>query len=188
MDLQSDSGFTANFDYYSIGHVSKFVQPGAYRIASSVVASQGLESVAFKNPDGTKVLIVANTGYTERAFVVQWGSRMFSYSLPAGAAATFTWEGEQDTPSAPSRPTALSTNGSSTGRVVLKWEFSSLAESYTIKRSDKAGGPYTVVAEGVGIPEYFDTDVTQGVTYYYVVSAVNGLGESPDSDEVSAAP
>jgi O-glycosyl hydrolase len=187
MDLALESGFRPNFDYFSIGHLSKFVQPGAYRIASSLVESQGLESVAFINPDGSKVLIVANTGYTDRSFSVQWGSRVFSYTLPDGAAATFTWQEEQDLPAAPARPTALTTVGSA-GRVVLKWEFSPLAETYTIKRAEQPGGPYTLIAQDIRIPEYFDSQVKPGVTYFYVVSALNAIGESPDSDESSALP
>jgi len=46
--------------YYYIGHFSKFIQPGAKRIASSPSRSQ-LESTAFRNPDGTTTVIVMNT-------------------------------------------------------------------------------------------------------------------------------
>ncbi|NPA75423.1 MAG: peptidase S53, partial [Euryarchaeota archaeon] len=35
---------------------------------------------------------------------------------------------------------------------------------------------------------YKDTSVTNGVTYYYYVTAVNSVGESPKSNEVSATP
>lgn len=47
--------------YYYIGHFSKFIQPGAKRIISSASRSQ-LLTTAFKNPDGTVVVIVMNQG------------------------------------------------------------------------------------------------------------------------------
>jgi glucosylceramidase len=47
--------------YYYIGHFSKFIQPGAKRIISSASRSQ-LLTTAFKNPDGTTVVIVMNQG------------------------------------------------------------------------------------------------------------------------------
>lgn len=46
--------------YYYIGHFSKFIQPGARRIASSPSRSQ-LLSTAFLNPDGTGTAIVMNS-------------------------------------------------------------------------------------------------------------------------------
>jgi glucosylceramidase len=45
--------------YYYIGHFSKFIRPGARRIASSPSRSQ-LQSTAFLNPDGKVVAIVMN--------------------------------------------------------------------------------------------------------------------------------
>ena len=45
--------------YYYIGHFSKFIQPGARRIASSPSRSQ-LLSTAFLNPDGTGTVVVMN--------------------------------------------------------------------------------------------------------------------------------
>ena len=187
VDPQSESGFTHNFDYYSIGHASKFVLPGAYRIASSTFTYNGFESVAFKNPDGSLVLIVSNSSQKNVEFALRWGNRALTYTLPAETAATFTWNGAQENPSPPARPTDLTTKVDP-GRITVKWEFSPLALTYTLKRSDQPGGPYTVIAAGIGLPEYFDTQVAAGRAYYYVVSAVNELGESPDSIEASAVP
>ncbi|PWT92489.1 MAG: glycosyl hydrolase [Blastocatellia bacterium] len=50
--------------YYYIGHFSKFIQPGAKRIASSPSRSQ-LLSTAFLNPDGRVAVVVMNP--TEKA-------------------------------------------------------------------------------------------------------------------------
>jgi glucosylceramidase len=45
--------------YYYIGHFSKFIKPGAKRIVSSPSRSQ-LLTTAFKNEDGTVVVVVMN--------------------------------------------------------------------------------------------------------------------------------
>lgn len=84
---------TYNEEYYSFGHASKFVQPGAVRIKSNTFGSGGIENVAFLNPDGSKALIVLNSAKTERQFKVRSGDSSFVYALPAGAVATFTWNG-----------------------------------------------------------------------------------------------
>jgi glucosylceramidase len=47
--------------------------------------------VAFRNPDGSTALIVHNQNDEPRAFAVRAGDRQFSYTLPGGALATFTW-------------------------------------------------------------------------------------------------
>ena len=46
--------------FYYIGHFSKFIQPGARRIASSPSRSQ-LLSTAFLNPDGKVTVVVMNS-------------------------------------------------------------------------------------------------------------------------------
>lgn len=91
---QSTGNVTYNSDYYGLGHASKFVEQGAYRIFSSS-GSNGLEDVAFKNPDGSKVLVAYNSAASSQTFDVQWGGRYFRYTLPAGAAVTFKWHGTQ---------------------------------------------------------------------------------------------
>lgn len=79
-----------NLDYYTLGHISKFVVPGAYRIDSYTYSN--IETVAFENPDGTKVLIVSNRTKTNKKINVEEGGREFTYILPGFAAATFVWK------------------------------------------------------------------------------------------------
>jgi glucosylceramidase len=53
--------------YYYIGHFSKFIKPGAKRIISSPSRSQ-LLTTAFKNEDGTVVVVVMNQGSSKTPF------------------------------------------------------------------------------------------------------------------------
>lgn len=91
---------TKDVEYYTLGHYSKYVQQGATRIYSSNNSS--VVSVAFINPDNSKALIAFNNSSTSQSFQVQWGTQLFSYTLPSLAAATFTWSGTQaGTPNTP---------------------------------------------------------------------------------------
>jgi fibronectin type 3 domain-containing protein len=59
--------------------------------------------------------------------------------------------------------------------------------NYRIYRGTAAGGE-TFLAEVADITDYNDTTVTNGVTYYYKVTAVNTIGESDLSNEANAIP
>jgi hypothetical protein len=72
--------------------------------------------------------------------------------------------------------------------VPLRWQPSFGATSYTVKRATVSGGPYTNVATGITASSYTDTTVTNGTTYYYVVTATNSAGASANSPEDSATP
>ncbi|GIH17152.1 discoidin domain-containing protein [Rugosimonospora africana] len=87
--------YTKTVDYWGIGQVSKYVHPGARRVASNSFGAGDLQDVAFANPDGSTALVVFNSGTASRTFRVGWGDKSFGYTLPAGAAATFTWTGRQ---------------------------------------------------------------------------------------------
>lgn len=92
-------------DYYQLGQFSRFVSPGAYRIASNTFvtynsptlrhqvkwATPGVDNVAFTNPDGSKVLLALNNAPTTQRFAVAWEGRSFTYALPPGATVTFRW-------------------------------------------------------------------------------------------------
>jgi len=80
-------------EYYTMGHLTKFVKPGAVRIDSS--ANGTVPNVAFKNGDGSKALIAYNTSGSTQTVKVNWGAQSFTYSLPTKTSATFTWAGSQ---------------------------------------------------------------------------------------------
>jgi fibronectin type 3 domain-containing protein len=88
--------------------------------------------------------------------------------------------------SAPTAPTGLAATAGS-AQVALTWTASSGATSYSVQRSTTSGGPYTSVRTQAA-PTYTDTSVTNGTTYYYVVSAVNTAGTSANSNQASATP
>jgi fibronectin type 3 domain-containing protein len=71
--------------------------------------------------------------------------------------------------------------------VALKWTAMTGATSYDVKRGAVPGGPYTPIAEPV-TTNYMDTGLVNGNTYYYVVAAVSGTGETANSAEAHATP
>jgi len=86
----------------------------------------------------------------------------------------------------PSAPTGVGASSGS-GQVVISWTASSGATSYNVKRSLVNGGPYSTIGS-VSISPYVDSGLTNGTTYYYVVSAVNACCESANSAQVSGTP
>ncbi len=93
--INSSSGaLSYDIDFYTLGHFSKFVLPGAYRIYSGNGA--GIISAAFVNPDTSKVLVAFNDTTSSNTFQVQWGSKMFTYTLAPYSGATFAWTGTQN--------------------------------------------------------------------------------------------
>jgi glucosylceramidase len=95
LTVNPDHTVTTNAEFYTIGHLSKFVKPGAVRIGSSNYGTTGwngeITDVAFRNPDGSTALVVHNENDAARSFAVAVGGQSFEYTLPGGALATFTW-------------------------------------------------------------------------------------------------
>lgn len=80
---------TRNLAYYSVAHASKFVRPGAIRIASNEL--KDLANVAFKTPDGKHVLIVASSAKDVRTFDIGFKGKLLSCTIGAGDVATYVW-------------------------------------------------------------------------------------------------
>lgn len=72
--------------------------------------------------------------------------------------------------------------------VMLNWNHSPGATSYNIYRGTQNGGPYTKVGVSATNTNYTDSGLTNGTTYFHVVTSVNVTGESSYSNEVRTTP
>lgn len=87
--VQSGSSFNRNVGYYIIAHVSKFVPAGSVRISSTQTGN--INNVAFKTPEGRKVLVVENDGNSTATFNIRYNEKWVITSLPAGSVGTYVW-------------------------------------------------------------------------------------------------
>jgi fibronectin type 3 domain-containing protein len=77
----------------------------------------------------------------------------------------------------------------SNGQVTITWNISDAGSlTYVVSRGTGAGGPYTTIVPNPNPAGTIDTAVTNGTTYYYVVTVSSGGCTSPNSNEVSAKP
>ncbi|WP_201305428.1 fibronectin type III domain-containing protein [Paenibacillus puerhi] len=96
-------------------------------------------------------------------------------------------EASQGGATKPAAPGALQASAGD-GRVTLSWGAVADALSYTVKRGASPAGPFTVTAANVSSTSYTDLTVSNGTTYFYVVSASNANGEGSDSVTVMGTP
>jgi len=132
-------------------------------------------------PTGTSYLDTTVTNGTKYYYVVSAGNAAGQSGNSAEVSATPV--APTQIPAVPVGLTATAGNG----LISLVWTAASGATSYHVKRSTSNGGPYAQV----GTPSsanYTDSGLTNGTTYYYVVSAVDSAGESGNSVQVSATP
>ncbi|HEU6449266.1 MAG TPA: glycosyl hydrolase family 28 protein [Verrucomicrobiae bacterium] len=143
--------------------------------------------------------IIAGAGFTNGTYLLMTYTGTLSGTLPTLASVPFGYNCAFDTstakqvklvvmpagPQPPPAPLNLAATPSN-ALVALTWSPSATATNYNIKRSTVSGS-HTFIASTTAT-NYFDTQVTNGVTYYYVVSAVNTNGEGLDSAEVFATP
>jgi cellulose 1,4-beta-cellobiosidase len=126
-------------------------------------------------------LITGAAGISAGSFALGTAPLGYNYALSATAG---TLSLNISSPAAPTNLTATGTNGS----VLLNWSASSGAISYDVRRSVTSGSGYALLTAVSGTTTYTDTAVTNGTTYYYVVSAVNLAGAGANSVQASATP
>ncbi|MFI6015813.1 alginate lyase family protein [Streptomyces sp. NPDC051243] len=119
------------------------------------------EKVVFRGAGGTRV----PEGYQEDH--PGWGTVTYA-GTPAAS------------PTAPTAPAGLTATGDSSA-VTVSWLPSAWAKTYTVRRATRPEGPYEEIASGIEQPQYQDTDVNAGRTYYYTATATNSHGSSADS-------
>lgn len=75
-------------------------------------------------------------------------------------------------------------------QVSLSWtgSTSGYPTSYNVKRSDAPGGPFVTIGTTTPPNVSYTDSILGGTPYYYVVSAVNVVGESADTPVVPAMP
>lgn len=118
--------------------------------------------------------------------VSSFTSSVITITDNAGAQSWQPWP--QPLPSKPSAPQNLQASARD-GKVILTWSAPSngSVEYYRIYWGNSPGN-LTLLVTIEGVLTYEDIGVTNGQTYYYAVSAVNGVGEGPQSTEVNATP
>jgi len=167
--------------------------PGIGQVTLNWTASSGASSYNVKRAtmsggpyttvgNGVTTNSLVNTGLT--------GGTTYYYVVSAlNASGESSNSGEasaQPTVPVPPAPTGLTTNEGN-GQVTLNWTPSPGATSYNVKLGTVSGGPYTTVGS-VTTTSYLITGLNNGTTYYYVVSAVNASGESPNSGQLNGHP
>jgi fibronectin type 3 domain-containing protein len=157
--------------------------------ASTGATSYNVKRASTNGGPYTTVGTPAGTSYTDTAVT---NGTAYYYVVTAVNAAGQSGNSNQATatpmaaPTAPAPPLNLTATGGNQ-QVSLAWTASTGASSYHFKRAATNGGPYTTVASPAGT-SYTDTSVTNGTTYYYVVTAVSSNGESANSNQASATP
>ena len=88
--IDPESGaITRNVEYYVLGHASRLVLPGAYRV-STKKRSEDVEATAFINPDGSRVVILRRKS-GDGPVSIALDEERYSVALPKGSVATLRW-------------------------------------------------------------------------------------------------
>ncbi|QLE01270.1 carbohydrate-binding protein [Galbibacter sp. BG1] len=182
--VNGSNSISRNVSYYIIGQISKFVKPGAQRIASN--NGSDILTAAFKNTDNSYAVIAYNKSASQKTLHLNWSGKTVQYNVPGRSAVTFNWSSAApSTP--PSSPSGLSAVAGDK-QVQLNWNSSAGASSYTVRRSNSSSGSFTTIQSNVTSNSYINTGLTNGTKYYYRVRAVNSVGSSGDSNTASATP
>ena len=148
----------------SLAHFPTTGSAGAWQIASATqTAITPLGSLAIANNSISTTL----PSQSITLFVIPRGNVISPPSAPTGLAATV-----------------------GNGSVYLTWQATGGATSYTVSRATASGGQYTIIGTVTSpAPTSFkDTGLTNGKTYFYVVSGTNSAGTSPNSAPLPATP
>jgi glucosylceramidase len=80
-------------DYNMIAQFSKFVRPGAKRVATGYGSTGTVTNVAFVNPDNSLVTVVVNQTAGNQTVTLRAGAQQVTGTLPAKTVATYVWAG-----------------------------------------------------------------------------------------------
>jgi fibronectin type 3 domain-containing protein len=164
--------------------------PGNSQIALSWAAVSGAASYNVKRSTSAggeiTVASVAGNGFTDTGLL---NGTNYYYKVSAvniSGESPDSAEVSAQPVAPPLAPTGLTATPGN-AQVGLTWTAAAGATSYNVKRSTASGAEVTIT--NVTTTSLVDANVINGTPYYYVVSALNLGGESPNSTpEVSATP
>lgn len=81
-----------NSHYYTMGHLSKVIKPGAKRIKTSGYTVNGLYYSAFKNPDNTYSVVMQNDTQDAISVTIALGTKFFTYNILGKSIASYIWK------------------------------------------------------------------------------------------------
>lgn len=84
-----------NMSYYSLAHTARFVRPEARRIRLELAEGSGVHATAYRNTNGSRVLVVANDSGIKRMIMVRVGSVWFADELNLGDLRTYVWSSDR---------------------------------------------------------------------------------------------
>lgn len=165
-NLQVDTAgsYPLDFRVSGAGQISVYEGSTLLGVAKTTQAGWSTVSTTVTLPAGTQTLEVVLSATSQRLNWMQFQSVNGAVAVPTGISAT-----------------------AGNAQVALTWSPAAGATSYHVQSSLTSGGPYTTIASPA-TTNYTNTGLTNGTTYYYVVSAAAGSNVSSNSIEVSATP
>nr|MDO8113850.1 glycoside hydrolase family 30 protein [Candidatus Sigynarchaeota archaeon] len=85
-------GVLARFDFYILSHFTKFIQRGAFRIASTTRTPFLVSEVSFLNPDGSIITVIVNRRHKPIRARLTWKELHAAIALPRQSIATLRWQ------------------------------------------------------------------------------------------------
>jgi acid phosphatase type 7 len=158
-------------------------------IVSTGGQSHGTPPIAPGDPDTSQVTDYTSFGVL--MLTLHTGSYDWQFVPEAGGSFSDSGSGKCHTPAQkPAAPSPSATGGDSV--VHLSWpappDGGARITGYNLYRSTSSGDETLLDSVGAGNTYYDDHSVTNDTRYYYRLTAVNLLGEGPQSKEVSATP
>lgn len=166
-------------DYFTLGHFSKFVQPGAMRIYST--NAPGVITAAFVNRDRSRVLVAYNETKLEIRFQVEWRDRWAELALPPRSGLTAVWRQGVEPPGPPAEPRAPRVQRrefamQAAGAPILASNYTDLHELRTERCTDEGGGFNLGYAAAGSWAQFRNLDFGTGVTTVEARVASAGTG------------
>ena len=80
--------FKYNYEFYEMKHISKYVRPGAVYLGTAGTME---EAMAFRNPDGSMVVLAAEKTGEARKLTIKAGKRTIKVNIPANSVSTIVF-------------------------------------------------------------------------------------------------